>query len=99
MDSIEPNAIDYLAVASLPKQELTVQDYQQRDLAHLVESAGWKVLKEYIEGQLKLLDSINVGQGETVSQVGFKYLASKVARVQLESIISYVESNREPAEA
>ena len=95
-DVIEPNANDFYSFASVPTQATAV-DASTLDLGHLADTAGWKVLKKYIEGQIALLDDINVDVNATVEQIGFKYIASRVARVQLESIIAYVESSRAEA--
>lgn len=92
MNDFVPNASEFLDFASVPVVEEVKGD---SDLSHLASTGGWKKLKEYIEGQINLLDFINIETGATVEQVGFKYIASRVAKTQLESIIYYVESNKD----
>lgn len=77
------------------KEEKEVLPEITKKLANLQTEPGWEELKKIIENQIVRLKELSeaVESGMTVEEVGFRFLASRVAISYLENIISLVENS------
>jgi hypothetical protein len=65
----------------------------EESIARIADTAGWQVMKEYIESLISHLQSLEgvINDNSSVEQVGFKFLASNVACFYLQAVIDKVE--------
>lgn len=71
------------------------QEIEERKLAALAEYPGWEILKGRIETSIQNLRELAEvdAPGITMEEVGYKFMASRVAMAKLQEIINIVEMN------
>jgi hypothetical protein len=77
------------------EKELSNDDVE---ITNLAKQRGWEILKRAIENAIKSLEDVNVVEVDTPATIGYKYMASLVAKKYLRSIIEYVEETERTAE-
>ena len=75
---------------------------EERLLYTLSESAGWRVLKEYIDNLVKEMDALNkvaVQAGMTFEEIGKNTVVINLAKEKIEMILNKVADAKEACEA
>jgi hypothetical protein len=79
--------------ATLDKQEIR-EDRTGKELAALKNDAGYKMLEEYIQGQIDALGDFNF-DGMTPELIGYQYALNNGIKKSLQGVLDVVNANYE----
>lgn len=89
MDNVIPINHSLYSVDQFINQEhVSVED---QSIADLATHPGWNYLKKLIEGEIERLRDVEMAEGESVEEYGFKCIASAMCRNKLQWIVSTIE--------
>lgn len=82
-----------VAPKTLDKEEIK-EDTSGEDLASLKHNKGYQELEQYIVGRLKEFGRIDI-ENSTPEMIGYNYALNEGKKVELENILTIVDSNYE----
>lgn len=96
--ALKPEAFN--AFKAIAEEKLNAQaekagvDADELSIAHMRNTRGWELLKEYLEARIVQLDAVRnrqISEGASFDEVGRITVVSELAKEHIRGIISFVE--------
>lgn len=100
-NAIHPDYFKDFRVSVTQAEEKPIQEREEIALADLAETAGWKVLAEYIETLKTVLDTLLTSamqNGASYEEIGQKTIVTTLTKGYLDQIIAKVEDAKAAVE-